>query len=405
MNTAHTAPFFHPSPFQPNTDNSIVDSISLSAIEAEKRQIQYPDHGYTHPVVSEEIIDLEQLTTLLTFLRKTDGLIFQVNCHSSCFQITARTGWEGLMRGSPAKLAALLQQSAQFSVHPYLGHYLNNFGDLDMNAVAGQWFCHWEDAGSFADQLNARVDSLRADLRSPYTTCAVDNMRRGYRSNLASLKGYVSDLFDRYSRLLVVRLDLGYRQGLSLNPLMAQYQVAVSTRPEYGISSQNDQSMLRYPHVTVDQIRQHREELLDFIRNTYRQNFCGYAWKLEYGARKGYHIHLVLFFNGANLCKDVAIGAHIGNYWNRFITAGQGNYYNCNAKQNSYQHPCVGSQSWNCPDMRRGMDYLCAYLMKPDLYARLELGPGQRTFGKGGTPLDDSSDRPALGRPRRTEKV
>lgn len=401
----NTAPLFHPSSLQPNTDNSIVDSISLSTIEAEKRQIQYPDHRYTSPAVSEETIDLEQLTTLLTFLRKSDDLIFQVRCHDSCFQVTANMGWEGLMRGSPAKLAALFQQSARFSIHPYLVHYLNNFGDLDMNAVAGQWFCHGADAGSSAAHLNARVDSLRADLRSPYTTRDVDNHRRGCRSNLASLNGYVSDLFERYSRLLVVRLDLGYRQGLSLNPLMAQYQVAVSTRPEYGAASPHDQSVLRYPHVTVDQIQHHREALLGFIRHTFADDFCGYAWKLEYGARKGYHIHMVLFFNGANLCKDVAIGAHIGNYWNKFITTGRGNYYNCNAKQNNYRHPCVGSQSWNCPDMRRGMEYLCAYLMKPDLYARLELGEGQRTFGRGVSPLRGWVDQPRRGRPRMTETV
>lgn len=395
----NTAPFFHRS-LQPNTDNSIVDSISLSTIEAEKRQMQYPDHGYTPPVVSEETIDLEQLTTLLTLLRKSDDQIFQVKCHSSYFQITVCTGWEGFMRGSPAKLAALFQQSSRFSVHPYLWHYLNNFGDLDMNLLSRQWFFYRNDAISFAADLNARMDSLRADLRSPHTARAVDNHRRGYRSNLASLNGYVSDLFKRYGRLLVVRLDLGYRQLVSLNPLMAQYQVVVSTQPEYGFSSPNEQFTPLDPSVTIDQIQQHRETLLGFIHNTFGDNFCGYAWKLEYGARKGYHFHMVLFFNGANLCKDVAIGALIGNHWNDVITAGQGNYYNCNANKHRYWHPCIGIQSWNNPGMEQGMGYLCAYLMKPDLYARLELGAGQRTFNRGGPPLKGWDDQPRRGRPR-----
>lgn len=391
----NTAPFF-----QQNTDDSIVDSISLSAIETEKRQIQYPDHGYAGPVASEETIDLEQLTTLLTFLRKTDDLVFQVSSHYPYFQIKACSGWEGLMRGSPAKLAALLQYSAQFSIHPYLCHFLNNFGDLDMTAVARQWYSHRNNANSYAAHLNARMDSLRTDLRSSHTARAVDNHGRGYRSNLASLNGYVSDLFKRYSRLLVVRLDFGYKQGLSLNPLMAQYQVAVSTQPEHGVSSPHEQFMPLGPSVTIDQVQQHREALLDFIRHTFGDDFCGYAWKLEYGARKGYHFHVVLFFNGANLCRDVAIGAHIGNHWNSVITAGQGNYYNCNANKSSYQHPCIGNLSWNDSGRQQGMAYLCAYLTKPDLYARLDLGEGQRTFGRGVSPLRGWVDQPRRGRPR-----
>lgn len=386
--------------FQPNTDDYLTDSIRLSAIEAERRHMQYPDHGFTHSGPAEDSIDLEQITHLLTGLRRTDDVVFQARSHARYFQVTASAGWEGLMRGSPAQLARLLQRSAQFSVHPYLWHYLNNFGDLDMNAVARQMFCRGDDAASFAAHLNDRMNSLRADLRGPHTARAIDNHRRGYRSNLASLKGYVSDLFSRYSRLLVVRLDLGYKQGLSLNPLMAQYHVAVSTQPEYGVSSPHEPSLPPSPGVAIGQIQQHREALLNSIRDTFGNNFCGYAWKLEYGARKGYHFHVVLFFNGAKLCRDVAIGALIGNHWNNVITAGQGNYYNCNANRHCYWHPCVGNLSWNSPALQQGMDYLCAYLMKPDLYARLELGPGQRTFGRGVSPLRGWADQPRRGRPR-----
>lgn len=391
----NTAPFS-----RPNTDDSIVDSISLSAIETEKRRMQYPEQGHPTPVVHEDNMDLEQLTSLLAALKQVAGQVFQVQAQFPYFRVTTCPGWEGLMRGSPVKLYALLQQSARFSVHPYLWNFLNNFGDLDMREVVGQWFCDADEADSLADHLNARVDSLRTDLRSHHTAIAVDNRRRGYRSNLASLRGYVSDLFARYSRLLVVRLDVGYRQGLSLNPLMAQYHVVVSTQPEYGISSPHEPSLPPSPRVTIGQIQQHREALLAFIRNTFGHKFCGYAWKLEYGARKGYHFHVVLFFNGAHLCRDVAIGARIGDHWNSVITAGQGNYYNCNANRHRYRHPCIGNLSWNSPALQQGMDYLCAYLMKPDLYARLELGPGQRTFGRGVSPLRGWADQPRRGRPR-----
>lgn len=398
----NTAQFSHSSSVQPDTSNDdfIVDPICLSTIESEKRQMQYGGNGYIPQVMSDDIIDLEQLTTLLKFLRKTNEPIFQVSSHSYRFRITPRVGWEVMMRGSPANLFNLFHDSARFSIHPYLWHFLNNFGDLDMTALKKECFSDQDEAARLAGYLNDRVNILRTDLRSHHTARSVENHRRGYRSNLASLSGYVSDLFKRYSRLLVVRLDLGYKQGLSLNPLMAQYHVVVSTQPEYGISSPHEPSLPPSPRVTIGQIQQHREALLAFIRNTFGHKFCGYAWKLEYGARKGYHFHVVLFFNGAHLCRDVAIGTLIGDHWNSVITAGQGNYYNCNANGHRYRHPCIGNLSWNSPALQQGMDYLCAYLMKPDLYARLELGPGQRTFGRGVSPLRGWADQPRRGRPR-----
>lgn len=391
MNTSQ----FPPSEF----NDSFVDYTNLFIIENEKLLMDFPGQGYSYPTPPDQPTDLEQLTNLLTFLRNTHTPVFKVNYQHSFFKITTAPCWEGLLRGSPQKLSELFLKSMQFYVHPYLCYYLINFGDLDMNEVAGRCYANAHEAEKFANHLNDRVASLRKDLQSPYTAVSVDNHNRAYRSNLASLSGYVSDLFKRYSRLLVVRLDFGYKQGLSLNPLMAQCQAVVSSRPEYGVSFPPAHSSL-IPFVGIYQIRQHRNALLNFIRRAYGDNFCGFAWKLEYGARKGYHFHVVLFFNGAKLCRDVAIGALIGNHWNNVITAGQGNYYNCNANGHRYRHPCIGSQSWNTPGLQEGLDYLCAYLMKPDFYARLELGASQRTFGKGGSPLNGWADQPRRGRPR-----
>lgn len=393
-----TAQFFQSSVFNVTSDDFVVDSINPSVIESEKNHGQC--HGYvnTPPIVSKNPIDLAKLTTLLQSLRTTDDVVFQVRSHSSCFSVTTRIGMEGLLQCSPVKLAALFQRSTQFSIHPYLWNYLNNFGDLDMDELSSWNYSNYRVAESLACHLNSRIENLRTDLRSQHTTRWVDNHHRGYRSNLASLKSYVADLFNRYSRLLVVRLDFGYQQGLSLNPLMAQHHVVVSSQPEHGVSSPHGASWI--PRVGMDQIRQHRDALLAFIRQKYGEDFCGYVWKMEYGARKGYHFHTILFFNGSNLRKGVAIGALIGNQWKNVITAGRGNYYNCNVRSKKYVYPCTGMLSWNDPNLKTGFDYLCDYLMKPDLYARLELEPGQRTFGKGGSPLKGWEDQPRRGRQR-----
>ncbi len=344
-----------------------------------------------------EPLNLDALTKCLARLKHQHGVIFRVEARSSggcspagvglrpIFVITTQPSWGVLMQGSAAGLWRLLNESVQYSVHPYVWHFLNNFGDLDLGALSRQVFVDATEAMRRVTDLNHRIEDLRTALRSVETARAVDNLRRGFHSNLASLTAYVDGLFERHSRLLVIRIDLGYAQGLMLNPHMAQHGVVVSSRPEPCFPVRQSLAVER-PPVTVDQIGEHREQLLAYIRRGYGKNFCGYAWKLEYGARKGYHFHLVLFFDGAHLRQDVTIAQLIGEHWRQVITGGLGAYYNCNDPRHTYVHRCVGPLSWDSPQRHAGLAFLCAYLLKSDLYVRLELAPGQRTFGKGGLP-------------------
>jgi len=78
MNT----PQFH----QSEINDDIVDYISLSVIETEKRRMQYPEQGHPTPVVHEDNMDLEQLTSLLEALKQVTGQVFQVQAQFPLLQ-------------------------------------------------------------------------------------------------------------------------------------------------------------------------------------------------------------------------------------------------------------------------------------------------------------------------------
>lgn len=112
-------------------------------------------------------------------------------------------------------------------------------------------------------------------------------------------------LLDRYSRTVVVRVDLHYR-------------AVVRTR-------------LRIEHVFEDMDRFIRAR----ERNPIFKHETGYICSVEQGEDKGFHIHAAFFFNGAEVRSDYKKARDIGELWEQ-ITRGHGYYYSCNEDKAKY---------------------------------------------------------------------
>ena len=113
----------------------------------------------------------------------------------------------------------------------------------------------------------------------------------------------------------------------------------------------------------------------------------------------GYHIHLILLFNGHKIRKDVHWARKIGDYWEKNITKGAGYYHNVNA-------------NWDCNDKNYGIgmieaadmrkrynlvNHVMAYLCKSRQAVLTLPYEGCNTFGAGFTHRDRAKGR---GRPR-----
>lgn len=115
-----------------------------------------------------------------------------------------------------------------------------------------------------------------------------------------NLQQYTQSLLTHYARVLLIRVDLGYVGG-SANP------------------------------VSIDQVYAHLTILL--LKKSAGEgvfaNLKGYAWCIEQGVDKGYHIHLACFYAGYQHQNDWFIANTIGQMWLEIVGEG-GMFYSCN---------------------------------------------------------------------------
>ncbi|QIK80565.1 inovirus Gp2 family protein [Lysobacter sp. HDW10] len=205
--------------------------------------------------------------------------------------------------------------------------------------------------------MNKWILDLRRAAKSTKYLDTMRNERRTAQKNFTSLRKYVNGLFERYSRLLVIRLDLGYEQG------------SLSYSCDGMITSKNAN---REFNKFVDHLPVNYPELV------------GYAWKKEWGALKGPHMHLVLFFDGHKVRDDYGLGHFLGNAWRKMASPGA-THWLCNADKRSLEangRLGIGMIDYADKELRQGLEDVCMYLTKIDVYIRLK-APGLRVFGKG----------------------
>ncbi|WP_271410520.1 YagK/YfjJ domain-containing protein [Pseudomonas sp. Q1-7] len=153
---------------------------------------------------------------------------------------------------------------------------------------------------------------------------------------------YVDAVLDRYSRTVVVRVNLYYRTEA--------------------------QARLRAEHVF-----DHLDRLIDAReRNPIFEHETGYICSVEQGARRGYHIHAAFFFNGAEVRGDVYKAQKIGELWER-ITQGQGCYDSCNHDKDAYGDRCaIGIILRSDDDVRPHVHRAMHYLVKGEQNLRMK---------------------------------
>ncbi|MFV8871277.1 YagK/YfjJ domain-containing protein [Serratia fonticola] len=220
-----------------------------------------------------------------------------------------------------------------------------------------------------ANRLNIFIREFRAEITTGPHKLKLRKYQKAAKKNLKGTLQYIDSLSAQYARLLVVRVDLTYRKDAKVM-------------------------------ITADLARQHRQRFFKNLQAHRLFRACvGYIWKLEYGRYKGFHYHLLVFYDGAQVRQDVTLARLLGEYWRDVITDGVGYYYNCNAYKERYRIPGIGMLHHTDTAKREGLNITINYLCKVDTFARLVLPNSARTFGRG-----ERTQRPMTrrGRPRST---
>lgn len=216
----------------------------------------------------------------------------------------------------------------------------------------------------YVQQLNSCVEGIRQEARSKSFARKLKNYQRSSNKNHKELTGYVDALFERHSRLLVLRVDLGYQK--------------------------------QHCRTTQAEAKRDREHLLRNKRsNKLFDDMVGYIWKLEHGPEKGFHYHMMFFFDGSKVREDITKALLIGRYWTELITKGRGVYYNCNADKSRYKSCGIGMVDHRDSPMRDTLNQLAIpYLTKTDIYMKLQ------AIGRGLGKMERPSLKDPRGRPR-----
>lgn len=233
------------------------------------------------------------------------------------------------------------------TIHAFIG---------SMNiAVGSQYHC---DVEWGVEQTQAFLTTL--ELYRHQVMAEIQNQFYQEKENQKQLRGYLTQLISHYSRLLFVRVDLFYRDDCK-------------------------------DMVSIDEFAQHMSKLRDLISNkkTCFSDLQGFAWAIECGKDKSFHVHLLLIYDGAKHQNAYGLAMQVGEKW-RSITNFTGYYFNCHDPQyleSLAKHVPIGIGMIyrdNIEQVQCAVD-VASYLTEYNKgyqhpVARL---PNMRTFGKG----------------------
>lgn len=178
--------------------------------------------------------------------------------------------------------------------------------------------------------------------------------------NTKKLNIYMRQILCHYSKLLIVRVDLGYSK---------------------------DTIHL----VSIEIFYKHLKKLRELIgkKESCFEDLQGNAVALEQGHDRGYHCHLLLMYDGSRHESDWYFAEIVGEKW-QSITGGLGSYFNCHNSKYKQKYKDTGTlgigmiHRKNCIDVENAVR-VASYLTRPDKedqHLRIKL-PGMKTFTHG----------------------
>jgi len=216
----------------------------------------------------------------------------------------------------------------------------------------------------------------------------IQQKRKAISKNKQSLLRYIESLFECRSRLLVLRMDFSYQKDGG-----GFFTTSEDERIDLIFGTKNTNLLEKWSI----EVREQRDQLIKKLKKKYKKDLVGYVWKLEYGADKAFHYHMIFFLDESKHHQDVRIAESIGEMWKHEVTQGKGIYWNCNAKKKHFEKNkriATGKIKHDDHELRENLNIMASYLTKPDYFVKLTLSHGARTFGKGSKPKKIKTGRP-----------
>jgi hypothetical protein len=159
--------------------------------------------------------------------------------------------------------------------------------------------------------------------------------KKNMNKRVESTKKYIDTLSEKYSKLNIVRLDLGYKKPYS-------------------------------GKVTLEDANKELDRMFNNMRSkpSIFNNKIGHIIKKEYTEDKGVHFHIIFIYDGQKVKKSAFKADQIGEYWEQ-LTNGKGSFHNCH--RNNYEYNGIGIIEHRDSEKRKILDKdVISYLCKDD---------------------------------------
>lgn len=203
---------------------------------------------------------------------------------------------------------------------------------------------------------------IRKECLSSKIRLAVSKRRHEAQRRFDDYCDYISLCFEKHAKLIFLRIDLYYQSSIA-------------------------------PQISAEQAVADLDRLLSNTRhNQIFKGWVGYIAKLEYGAQKRLHWHLIVILNGHIRKGSSHIDAckNIGKYWKTQVTKETGTYWNCNENAKDFdQRNICGIGEIHYSDIQRRMNLelnVLSYLTKTTQLFRPKFGLQVKTIRRGQPP-------------------
>lgn len=252
-----------------------------------------------------------------------------------------------------------------------------------------------------AHVFNDFIDVMRERATKLGTRKKMTDWKRNANKNLARTRLYVNELFERYARLEVIRVDLLYRKTAITQDSVRKANEALQVAAQMGLNCFMDgrEAPDEPENLARIDVRTAKADMTNFLRgmrgNPVFDHMVGYIWKMEWSRWGGYHFHCVFFFDGSKVQNDYVLADHIGRHW-QDVTDTRGFTHNCNADARRYRNWGIGRVDHYDHAKRVLLDQALAYLAKRDQYVRVKPGCKCRVFQTGGMKAESTAGRPRV---------
>lgn len=233
----------------------------------------------------------------------------------------------------------------------------------------------------FRDTIHQFLSTLHQKLNTAAIKAKLVNRQNNFKKTNNKCLRLIDDLFQRHSKLLIIRMDFAYNRDES------QFQPVIHLDEDKILLAKNDLKLLKKHIKNLLNNRRHNKQLSEIL---------GYILRFEYGLDKGFHVHALFFLNGHKHREDITWGQLLSKYWKQ-ITQQRGCTYICNMNKENYRHCGIGLIHCKEHEKRDNLRLIINYISKTDQFFWFSNLAAARSFQISQLP---KAPRSKAGRPR-----